>query len=82
MNVFYCTFIKFIVSLFFFQDFVYVTSFTSNTVTKLSKRTGEINLIIVVDDGIPVGAEIWDPSNKSPVSSMFFLTCNERKIEM
>ena len=56
---------------------MYVTSFTSNTVTKLSKRTGEINLIIVVDDGIPVGAEIWDPSNKSPVSSMFFLTFNE-----
>nr|XP_022323721.1 low-density lipoprotein receptor-related protein 1B-like [Crassostrea virginica] len=51
-----------------FGDFVYVTSFTSNTVTKLSKRTGDINLIIVVDDGIPVGAEIWDPSNKSPVS--------------
>ncbi|XP_062572883.1 low-density lipoprotein receptor-related protein 1B-like [Saccostrea cucullata] len=51
-----------------FGDFVYVTSFTSNTVTKLSKRTGDINLIVVVDDGTPVGAEIWDPTNKKPVS--------------
>lgn len=53
----------------YIKDFVYVTSFTSNTVTKISKRTGEINLIVVVDDGIPVGAEIWDPTNTSPVSS-------------
>lgn len=53
----------------YIKDFLYVTSFTSNTVTKISKRTGEINLIVVVDDGIPVGAEIWDPTNTSPVSS-------------
>ncbi|XP_011412220.3 low-density lipoprotein receptor-related protein 1B [Magallana gigas] len=53
-----------------FGDFLYVTSFTSNTVTKISKRTGEINLIVVVDDGIPVGAEIWDPTNTSPVSKV------------
>lgn len=47
-----------------------MASFTSNTVTKLNKRTGNINLIVVVDDGTPVGAEIWDPTSDLPVSSM------------
>ncbi|XP_056013099.1 low-density lipoprotein receptor-related protein 2-like [Ostrea edulis] len=51
-----------------FGEFVYVASFTSNTVTKLNKRTGNINLIVVVDDGTPVGAEIWDPTSDLPVS--------------
>jgi hypothetical protein len=49
---------------------VYVSSFTSNTVTKLNKSTGNIDLIVVVDDGTPVGAEVWDPTSDLPVSSM------------
>lgn len=45
--------------------------FMSNIVIKISKRIGEINFIVVVDDGIFVGVEIWDLINISLVLSMF-----------
>lgn len=55
----------------YFKDFLYVMLFMSNIVIKISKRIGEINFIVVVDDGIFVGVEIWDLINISLVLSMF-----------
>lgn len=55
----------------YIKDFLYVMLFMSNIVIKISKRIGEINFIVVVDDGIFVGVEIWDLINISLVLSMF-----------
>ncbi|KAK3087954.1 hypothetical protein FSP39_012741 [Pinctada imbricata] len=60
-----------------YEDHLYVASFTSNTVSKVNKHTGEVAMVILVDDGTPVSVEIYDPTIQLPLSTL----CPKAKCE-
>ena len=68
MKVFVTNVLQYFDFIFCLQDHIYVASFTSNTVSKVNKRTGDVAMVILVDDGTPVATEIYDPTLTLSVS--------------